>query len=90
MPTSWAGACSTPARSLGATSRRSTPRCSSSPTGPGRCSNAQGGTSFTFVTEGLERAIELARDAAGRKDVAVAGGGELVRQVLAAGLTRPA
>ena len=45
----------------------------------------QGGTSFTFVTEGLERAIELARDAAGGKDVAVAGGGELLRQVLAAG-----
>jgi dihydrofolate reductase len=46
----------------------------------------QGGTSFTFVTEGLERAVELARDAAGDKDVAVAGGGELLRQVLAAGL----
>ncbi|MDT7803265.1 MAG: hypothetical protein QOI78_6698 [Actinomycetota bacterium] len=46
----------------------------------------QGGTSFTFVTEGLERAIDLARDAAGGKDVAVSGGGELLRQVLAAGL----
>ena len=46
----------------------------------------QGGTSFTFVTEGLERAIELARNAAGSKDVAVAGGGELLRQVLTAGL----
>ena len=43
----------------------------------------QGGTSFTFVTEGVERAIELARDAAGGKDVAVSGGGELLRQVLA-------
>ncbi|MGV9360780.1 dihydrofolate reductase family protein [Amycolatopsis sp. NPDC003731] len=46
----------------------------------------QGGTSFTFVTEGVERAVELARAAAGDKDVAVAGGGELLRQVLAAGL----
>ena len=46
----------------------------------------QGGTSFTFVTEGIERAVELARDAAGGKDVAVAGGGTLLRQVLAAGL----
>ncbi|SEF37757.1 RibD C-terminal domain-containing protein [Amycolatopsis pretoriensis] len=45
-----------------------------------------GGTSFTFVTEGVERAVELARAAAGGKDVAVAGGGELLRQVLAAGL----
>jgi dihydrofolate reductase len=46
----------------------------------------QGGTSFTFVTDGIERALELARQAAGGKDVAVAGGGELLRQVLAAGL----
>jgi dihydrofolate reductase len=46
----------------------------------------RGGTSFTFVTGGPERAIALARDAAGGKDVAVAGGGELLRQVLAAGL----
>jgi riboflavin biosynthesis pyrimidine reductase len=45
-----------------------------------------GGTSFTFVTEGVARAVELARDAAGDKDVAVAGGGEVLRQVLAAGL----
>src|SRR5690349_21579005 len=46
----------------------------------------RGGTSFTFVTDGLERAVELAREAAGGKDVAVAGGGEVVRQVLTAGL----
>jgi dihydrofolate reductase len=46
----------------------------------------QGGTSFTFVTEGIERAVELARAAAGDKDVAVAGGGTLLRQVIRAGL----
>src|ERR1700761_5384806 len=46
----------------------------------------QGGTSFTFVTDGIERAIEMARKAAGGKNVAVAGGGTLLRQVLAAGL----
>ena len=46
----------------------------------------QGGTSFTFVTEGPERAVELAREAAGSKNVAVAGGGEVLRQVLRAGL----
>jgi dihydrofolate reductase len=39
----------------------------------------QGGTSFTFVTDGVGRAIELAKDAAGGKDVAVAGGGTLLR-----------
>ena len=46
----------------------------------------QGGTSFTFVTGGIERAVSQAREAAGGKDVAVAGGGTLLRQVLAAGL----
>ena len=34
----------------------------------------EGGTSFTFVTDGVERAVELARKASGDKDVAVAGG----------------
>jgi dihydrofolate reductase len=46
----------------------------------------QGGTSFTFVTGGIEGAVALAKDAAGGKDVAVAGGGTLLRQVLAAEL----
>ncbi|CAA9233578.1 MAG: Dihydrofolate reductase [uncultured Acidimicrobiales bacterium] len=46
----------------------------------------EGGTSFTFVTEGVERAVELARAAAGDKDVAIAGGGTLLRAALAAGL----
>ncbi len=45
-----------------------------------------GGTSFTYVTDGIASAVERARAAAGGKDVAVAGGGSLVRQVLAAGL----
>jgi dihydrofolate reductase len=46
----------------------------------------QGGTSFTFVTDGIEAAIEQARAAAGEKEVALAGGGTLVRQVLELGL----
>jgi dihydrofolate reductase len=45
-----------------------------------------GGTSFTFVTEGVERAVELAAAASGGKDVAVAGGGTLLRQVVKLGL----
>ncbi|MGC4865765.1 dihydrofolate reductase family protein [Micromonospora sp. DT53] len=45
-----------------------------------------GGTSFTYVTEGVASAVEQARAVAGGKDVAVAGGGSLVRQVLKAGL----
>lgn len=46
----------------------------------------QGGTSFTYVTNGIASAIEQARAAAGGKNVALAGGGTLVRQALAAGL----
>lgn len=45
-----------------------------------------GGTSFTFVTDGIASAIEQARAAAGGKNVAIAGGGTFVRQVLRAGL----
>jgi dihydrofolate reductase len=46
----------------------------------------QGGTSFTYVTDGIASAVEQARAAANGKNVAVAGGGSLVRQVLQAGL----
>ncbi|MFD0202438.1 MULTISPECIES: dihydrofolate reductase family protein [Saccharothrix] len=46
----------------------------------------KGGTSFTYVTDGVASAVEQAKAVAGGKDVAVAGGGSLVRQVLAAGL----
>jgi dihydrofolate reductase len=45
-----------------------------------------GGTTFTFVTEGVEAAIEQARDAAGDKDIAISGGADVARQALAAGL----
>ena len=45
-----------------------------------------GGTTFTFVTGGLDAALEEARRAAGPLDVAVAGGASTVRQYLAAGL----
>jgi dihydrofolate reductase len=46
----------------------------------------QGGTTFTFVTDGIESALEQARAAAGDKDVTVAGGADVVQQYLAAGL----
>jgi dihydrofolate reductase len=45
----------------------------------------QGGTSFIFVTDGLESAFAQAREAAGDKDVSVAGGASLVQQCIAAG-----
>ncbi len=46
----------------------------------------RGGTTFTFVNDGIEAALELARAAAGDQDVAIAGGAETVQQYLAAGL----
>jgi dihydrofolate reductase len=46
----------------------------------------EGGTTFTFVTDGIEAALDLARRAAGGKDVALAGGAKAAQQYLAAGL----
>lgn len=46
----------------------------------------EGGTTFTFVTDGIEAAIEQARAAAGGKDVHVAGGADAVQQAIRAGL----
>ncbi|HEY0167766.1 MAG TPA: dihydrofolate reductase family protein [Jatrophihabitans sp.] len=46
----------------------------------------QGGTTFTFVNDGIEAALELARAAAGDQNVAIAGGANTVQQYLAAGL----
>lgn len=46
----------------------------------------QGGTTFTFVSDGIEPALDQAREAAGGKDVSLGGGAETVQQYLAAGL----
>lgn len=46
----------------------------------------QGGTTFTFVTDGVADALERAHAAAGDKDVRIAGGADTARQCLAAGL----
>jgi dihydrofolate reductase len=46
----------------------------------------EGATTFHFVTDGIESALEQARRAAGDKDVFLLGGGQIIRQYLAAGL----
>jgi len=46
----------------------------------------EGGTTFTFVTDGIEAALDRARQAAGGKDVSLAGGANAAQQYLAAGL----
>jgi dihydrofolate reductase len=45
----------------------------------------KGGTSFTYITAGIHSAIEQARTAANGKNVAIAGGGTLLRQVIKLG-----
>ena len=46
----------------------------------------QGGTTFHFVTEGIEAALDRAREAAAGKDVRIGGGASTIRQYLEAGL----
>jgi dihydrofolate reductase len=46
----------------------------------------EGGTTFHFVTGGIEEALRLAKSAAGEKDVKIGGGVSTVRQYLQAGL----
>jgi dihydrofolate reductase len=46
----------------------------------------EGGTTFTFVTDGIEAALERARQAARGKDVSLAGGASAAQQYLRAGL----
>jgi len=46
----------------------------------------RGGTTFTFVTDGIRSALDQARSAAGKLDVSIAGGANAVQQYLAAGL----
>jgi dihydrofolate reductase len=46
----------------------------------------QGGTTFHFVCDGIESALERAKQAAGGKDVSLGGGANVAQQYLAAGL----
>ena len=46
----------------------------------------QGGTTFHFVTDGIQAALERARDAAKNKDIRLGGGVDTIRQYLKAGL----
>lgn len=46
----------------------------------------QGGTTFNFVTDGIQSAMDRARKAAGSRNISVAGGASTVNQYLSAGL----
>lgn len=45
-----------------------------------------GGTTYHFVTDGIERALEQAKEAAAGQDVMLWGGAQIINQYLAAGL----
>ena len=92
---SWAGTCSAPSAGRGRTrrggaggakTRRTTRRCSSSRTTRARRSSWRGGTTFHFVTDGIESALEQAVAAADGKDITIGGGASTVQQYLRAGL----
>ena len=46
----------------------------------------QGGTTFHFVSDGIESALRQAKDAAQGRDISLPGGASVVNQYLAAGL----
>jgi dihydrofolate reductase len=46
----------------------------------------EGGTTFNFVTDGIESALDQAKEAAGSGDVSIGGGANVIQQYLAAGL----
>lgn len=46
----------------------------------------EGGTTFTFINDGIESALSQAKAAAGAKDVSIAGGANAIQQYLKAGL----
>jgi dihydrofolate reductase len=53
---------------------------------PRKSFEMQGGTTFHFVTEGIEEALRRAKEAAGANDVRIGGGVDTIRQYLEAGL----
>lgn len=46
----------------------------------------KGGTTFYFINDGIESALQKARQAAGNKDIRIAGGANVIQQFLNAGL----
>jgi dihydrofolate reductase len=83
--TSWAAGCSTRAKSAGPKTRLSAHRysCWLIRRAPWV---RKGGTTFYFVTDGIERALEQARAAARGKDVRISGGADTIRQYFRAKL----
>ncbi len=93
-PGSWVAICSarcavpgmmSPGRAGGVTIRRTIRRCLSSRIMRARRS-MEGGTTFYFVTDGIESALKKAKEAAKGKDVRIGGGVATIRQYLTAGL----
>jgi dihydrofolate reductase len=94
-PSSWAGGCSAAARAHGTTTPERTAGGDDPPFRvpvfvlthhPRETVTKEGGTTFHFVTDGIEAALEQARAAAGDRNVGVSGGASVAQQYLKAGL----
>ena len=70
----------------GVRTRRTTTRCSCSRTTRTSRIEMEGGTTFLFVTDGIESALDQARAAAGSDDIRLGGGAATVRSTCARGL----
>ena len=68
------------------TIRRSTPPVFVLTHHPRDLEPMDGGTTYHFVTDGIESALAQAREAAGDGDVSIEGGASTINQYLAAGL----
>ena len=93
-PSSWAATCSAPCAARGRTTAGKAGGATNPPYHaptfvlthhPRPPIKMEGGTTFHFVTDGIESALKQARAAAGAKDIKIAGGVETVRQYIQAG-----
>jgi dihydrofolate reductase len=85
-PTSWAGVCLIKVRSRGQNRRRFTRRYTSLRNEKREPWVRPGGTTFFFINEGPEHALELARESASTRDVRIAGGADVIQQYLNLGV----
>src|SRR5713101_5874888 len=82
VPTLWASECSTRASALGLRRLRFTHRYTFLPHAKRELWVRPGGTTFYFINDGPERALELARESAGSRDIRIAGGADVIQQYL--------
>src|SRR4051794_16438485 len=86
VPTSWASECLTKVRSPGQRRLRFTHRYTFLPMRNANPGCAPVGRPFTSSMTGPNRALELARESAGSRDIRIAGGADVIQQYLNLGV----